>query len=52
MTEAGDFHETGLVRQACGEVVVEGNARLTSKQGVCSPCDERITELGAPRSAP
>jgi formylmethanofuran dehydrogenase subunit E len=40
----------GLVCAACGEMVVEGYARLAGEQRVCIPCHERLTGLREPRA--
>lgn len=41
----------GLVCEACGEMVVEGYARLAGDQRVCIPCHERITGIREPCAA-
>ncbi len=40
----------GLVCDACGEMVVEGYARLAGEQRVCIPCHEQLTGLREPRA--
>jgi formylmethanofuran dehydrogenase subunit E len=38
-----------LVCDACGEMMVEGYARLAGDRRVCIPCDEQLTGLREPR---
>ncbi len=39
----------GLVCAECGEMVVEGYARLSGERQVCIPCHERLTGLREPQ---